>query len=288
MGELRPATPPQRPETARPRSEPDPTVAPPSGEEVHGIARHLATLAVHSGATARDDAELRALLVRSPGDGIALNYAALPRWDAGASTDRLGHVADRLRALGEWPSLLIAEVDDAPAGLSEQLPAAGWTPVGRETVLWVGAASVVPHLDPSLRIEAVQPRSVDDHQDLEAAVFGLGKREGTARRRAFAMALQGGDLRAYVVRINGEPVAVARVSVGPKDAGLYGIGVAEAWRNRGVGTLLTTVATRAGMALGKRIVWLSVEDTNDGARRMYERLGFRQLFRWGRWVTRDR
>jgi ribosomal protein S18 acetylase RimI-like enzyme len=55
-----------------------------------------------------------------------------------------------------------------------------------------------------------------------------------------------------------------------------------------MGTLITTVATRAGMALGKRIIWLSVEDTNAGARRMYERLAFRPLFGWSRWVTRDR
>jgi ribosomal protein S18 acetylase RimI-like enzyme len=90
------------------------------------------------------------------------------------------------------------------------------------------------------------------------------------------------------VRVGDEPVAVARMSLGERDAGLYGIGVADGWRRRGMGTLVTTVATRAGLALGKRIVWLSVEDTNDAARQMYERLAFRPLFGWSRWVTRDR
>ena len=134
----------------------------------------------------------------------------------------------------------------------------------------------------------MQPKSVETHQELEAEVFGLGRRGLVARGNDLGDALAGGRLRAYLVRIDGEPVAVARLSVGEKDAGLYGIGVAEKWRRRGIGTLLTTVATRAGLALGKRIVWLSVEDGNAGARQMYERLGYRQLFDWGRWVTRDR
>jgi ribosomal protein S18 acetylase RimI-like enzyme len=192
-----------------------------------------------------------------------------------------------MRAAGEWPSLLLAERVDRPIGLDRELPSAGWTQVGHETVLWVGQASVVPHLDPSLRIEAVQPKSVDAHQQLEASVFGLGRRGLVVRGNDLVDALAGGHLRAYVVRINDEPVAVARLSVGEHDAGLYGIGVAQASRRRGIGTLLTTVATRAGLALGKRIVWLSVEDGNDGARQMYETLGFRPLFGWGRWVTRD-
>jgi hypothetical protein len=39
------------------------------------------------------------------------------------------------------------------------------------------------------------------------------------------------------------------------------------------------------MALGKRLVWLSVEDGNAGARRVYERLGFAEAFTWARWLA---
>ncbi len=290
QAELRPSSPIARPETARPRSEAVAEavkVAAPSPQEVEGIARHLAMLAVHSGASAVEDPHLGALLVRAPGGGIALNYVAMPRWPADDWRASLARTSGAMRAAGEWPSLLLAERLDRPIGLDRELPDAGWTRVGHETVLWVGAASVVPHLDPSLRIEAVQSKAVDAHQRLEAAVFGLGRRGLVARGNDLGDALAGGRLRAYVVRVNEEPVAVARLSVGEHDAGLYGIGVAEAYRRRGLGTLLTTVATRAGLALGKRIVWLSVEDGNDGARQMYEKLGFQPLFGWGRWITRD-
>jgi ribosomal protein S18 acetylase RimI-like enzyme len=295
MGELRPKSPVTRPETARPRSDAAAEVADaaaqvaaPSPEEVEWVSRHLATLAVHSGASAVEDPHLRALLVHAAGGGIALNYAAMPRWTAADWPAELAELTGAMRAAGEWPSLLLAERVDRPIHLDRELPGAGWTQVGHETVLWVGAASVVPHLDPSLRLEAVQPKNVEAHQLLEAQVFGLGRRGLVARGNDLGDALAGGHLRAYVVRIDGEPVAVARLSVGEHDAGLYGIGVAEAYRRRGIGTLLTTIATRAGLALGKRIVWLSVEDGNDGAAQMYQRLGFRPLFGWGRWVTRDR
>ena len=102
-------------------------------------------------------------------------------------------------------------------------------------MLWVGRASTVPHLDPSLRIEAVQPGDVADHAALEARIFGLAERDSEFRRAQLSEALRRGGLRAYLVRIDGEAVAVARLSQGEGVAGLYGVGVAESWRGRGIG-----------------------------------------------------
>jgi ribosomal protein S18 acetylase RimI-like enzyme len=62
------------------------------------------------------------------------------------------------------------------------------------------------------------------------------------------------------------------------------VGVAEGWRNQGYGTLITTVATRAGLALGNRLVWLSVDPANDPALRVYRKLGFQPSFNWTRWM----
>jgi ribosomal protein S18 acetylase RimI-like enzyme len=55
-------------------------------------------------------------------------------------------------------------------------------------------------------------------------------------------------------------------------------------RGQGFGTLVTTVATRAGLALGSRVVWLSVREDNATAQRVYARLGFRSAFGWTRWL----
>ena len=94
-----------------------------------------------------------------------------------------------------------------------------------------------------------------------------------------------GSLRAYVVRVDGEPVAVARLSQGQGVAGIYAVGVREPWRGKGYGTLITTIATRAGMAIGNRLIWLSVEDGNDAARHVYEKLHFQDAFTWARWLA---
>jgi ribosomal protein S18 acetylase RimI-like enzyme len=232
--------------------------------------------------------ELGELLVRHAGAGIPGNYAAMPRWPSDGWRDSLARVVEHARDAGEWPSLLIADRLDRPIGLGDALAREGWRAVGHETVLWVGRASVIAHLDPRMRIEAVRPRAVETHEAIEREIFGLSAETAARRRASLAAALETGRLRAFVVRVDDEPVAVARVSVGPATAGLYGIGVRASWRGKGYGTLLTTVATRAGMALGKRLVWLSVEDENTGARRVYERLGFAEAFAWARWLAPGR
>ncbi len=190
-----------------------------------------------------------------------------------------------MRVDGSWPSLLLADRLDRPPGLVEVMPSLGWRRLLGETVLWVGHASVVPHLDPRLRFEAVQPRSVDDHEALERQIFGVDPARAEARRRELADALTAGRLRAFVVRLDDEPIAVARLSQGEGVAGIYALGVAHGWRDRGYGTLMTTIATRAGMATGNRVVWLSVEDGNTRARHVYEKLGFQPAFGWARWLA---
>jgi predicted GNAT family acetyltransferase len=138
-----------------------------------------------------------------------------------------------------------------------------------------------------MRIEAVQPRSAETHATLERRIFGLGSDEPARRREALDAALREGRLRAWVVWLDDEPVAVARLSHGDGVAGLQGVGVVEERRGQGYGTVITTVATRAGLATGSRLVWLSVSDDNKAAVRLYARLGFEPAFSWTRWLLAE-
>jgi ribosomal protein S18 acetylase RimI-like enzyme len=286
MSELRPETPPRRPETARPRHGDEPTIEPPDAAELAAFERHLVGLPSHSGATVTDRPDLGATLVTGPLRGPAFEYAGAIRWDDASWRDRLGAVTREQRRIGAWPSLLVADGLTTPSSLADELLREGWTEVERETVLWVGRASIVPHLDPSLRIEAVTRRSIAAHEALERDIFGLPPAHAQLRTASLAAAL-GAGLRAYIVRVHEEPVAVARLSSHAGVAGLYAIGVAEQHRGQGLGTLITTVATRAALATCHRLVWLSVDERNARALRMYTRLGFRPAFGWRRLLGAD-
>jgi ribosomal protein S18 acetylase RimI-like enzyme len=68
-------------------------------------------------------------------------------------------------------------------------------------------------------------------------------------------------------------------------AGLHAVGVAGRQRRRGYGRMITAIATRAGLATGHKLVWLSVLETNTAAVDLYRSLGFEPAFRWTRWVA---
>jgi ribosomal protein S18 acetylase RimI-like enzyme len=245
------------------------------------------TLPGQEGATVSDDEELGVTFVRGPGSGPDLTYAALPRWDEASWPDALATVRRRLLDQDTWPSLLLTDRLERPPELPSELRRTGWMPVLTESVLWVGHASAVPHLDPGLRIEAVRPAALDTHELLERRIFGIGEDQAERRRTAIGRALEAGLLRAWVVWVRDEPVAVARLSRGQGVAGLQGIGVTESHRGRGYGSLITTIATRTGLATGNRVIWLSVREDNDAAMSVYARLGFSRAFSWTRWLMTE-
>ena len=262
-----------------------PEVEPPSADELEAIERHLAMQPGQEGASVEVDDELGVIFVRGPGSGPDHTYAAMPRWGTDTWLESLAAVRRRILDDGGWPSLLLADTLDRPPHLEAEVERLGWTRVTREAVMWAGRAAVVPHLDPSMRIEAVRARSVEMHEALERRIFGIGAGHAGRRREALAAAIEAGRARAWIVWVGDEAVAVARLSQGTGVAGLQGIGVIRERRGHGYGTLVTTIATRAGMATGNRLVWLSVQEDNDSALRVYSRLGFARAFTWSRWLV---
>jgi ribosomal protein S18 acetylase RimI-like enzyme len=262
-------------------------VPPPSTDELEAIYRHLVVLPAQEGAEIAKDEALGVTFVRGPGSGPDLTYATLPRWSAGSWQDSLAAVSGRMRDEGTWPSLLLTDRLEHPPELPVELERGGWMPVVGETVMVSGRAATVPHLDPGMRIEAVRPGTLETHERLEGRIFGLGPEQVERRREAVTAALESGRLRAWVVWVGDEPVAVARLSQGEGAAALQGIGVLEDRRGQGYGTLVTTVATRAGLATGNRLVWLSVREDNESALSVYGRLGFERAFSWTRWLLTE-
>jgi ribosomal protein S18 acetylase RimI-like enzyme len=262
-------------------------VAPPTSDELEAIHRHLVRLPGQEGAIVSDDEGLGVTFVRGPGSGPDLTYAALPGWEAETWPQALAAVRARMLDENTWPSLLLTDRLEHPPELPAELERQGWMPVMSETVMVTGRAAVVPHLDPDMRIEAVRAAALDTHEELEREIFGIGADQAERRRRAMADAIESGHLRAWVVWLGDEPVAVARLSHGEGTAGLQGIGVVQGHRGQGYGTLITTVATRTGMATGNRLVWLSVREDNEPAVSAYTALGFERVFSWTRWLQAE-
>jgi ribosomal protein S18 acetylase RimI-like enzyme len=284
-------TAPRRPATARPRDDFVPEAsAPPTRAELDAIERQQATLAVYSGARLVESAELGALLVSRPGLGPALNYATTIRWPRDRAGESLTRLEQHFAAHGEWPSIVVSEGLTEPAALAETLAASGWKMLLGERVLYTRHPPTVPHLDPSLRVEAVARASTTECVALETEVFGLSAEQQAERAEQLAAGIERGELRALAVRLRGEIVASARLVADRRAriAGLYGIGVASAHRRRGYGSLVTAIATRAGLATGQRLIWLSVDEGNTPATEMYARLGYVPSFSWTRWLAQQR
>jgi ribosomal protein S18 acetylase RimI-like enzyme len=287
-----PSPPPiRRPDTARPRADPPPApdavpVAPTS-RELERIEQQLTELAGLAGATVSDEPDLGSWLVTWKGRGPALNHAERVRWpadDAGIA-GRIERLTARLEQTGDRPAVAIAEDLTQPTGLGARLAGLGWRPVLHELVLGTRRAAIVPHLDPSTRIEAVTLASSAAYEATERVIFDLDGSLADVRLAAMRRAIGAGRLRAYLVRVADEPIATARLWTFGDLACLDGLGVVPQARRRGYGTLVATVATRAALATGHGLVWLEVAADNAAARAMYARLGYDQVLEWRLYVV---
>jgi len=193
-----------------------------------------------------------------------------------------------MRAAGVWPQVVVCDGLTEPADLPERLRGAGWIPIGTERIMWTRHPAVVPHLDPGLRVEAVTPVTALECARLETANFGLDPDAIGENAELLGRAVADGKARAFLVRLAREPIASARLVPGQPGSGvasLHAIGVAERHRRRGYGRLITAIATRAGLATGHGLVWLSVDEANVGAIELYRGLGFDFAFDWTRWAA---
>jgi GNAT superfamily N-acetyltransferase len=116
---------------------------------------------------------------------------------------------------------------------------------------FVGAAIDIGLLEPSLRpglseiIGSIQP---------EAGLFVLERRNGPV---ATAICVHDGDL-----------------------AGLFEVGTAPAERGKGYGRRTILSALKWARSRGARRAWLQVEGHNEAARKLYESLGFSEIYRY--------
>ena len=281
-------TAPRRPDTARPRQDVPESHEHglPTADELDAIEHQHAGRMAQSGAGVTHDDQLGVWWIRFEERTPQLAFAMRLRWPEDEAAERLARLTATMRERGEWPSVSISDGLTLPPTIGETLAGAGWRIVAGERIMFTRHPPTNPHLDPTLRIEAVTPASAKECVELEITNFGLPPSELESRAERLAETVRNGTERAYIVRLMRKPVASARLIPGGQGtACLSGINVVAAQRGRGYGRLVTSVATRAGLATGSKLVWLSVDESNAPAVKLYESLGFEPTYAWSRWIA---
>jgi ribosomal protein S18 acetylase RimI-like enzyme len=116
---------------------------------------------------------------------------------------------------------------------------------------------------------------------VEVATFGT--KPSVAERFIGRRMLEDERVRMLVAWIDGRPVGEATGYLLDDTVGIFGVGVVEDARRRGIGAALTL---HAASAFGDRadLAWLQPSDM---ARSMYERLGFEAVSEWEVWIARE-
>jgi ribosomal protein S18 acetylase RimI-like enzyme len=202
---------------------------------------------------------------------------------------RLDEVITLFATLDRMAHVRPLPVGGRPADLADRLLAAGFERVGadRRMILTdrgpsrAAADAWAARVSDRLTVErfpgsAVGPSSswAPDAAGVLAEAFGVDRlRRVALETDLLACAVRRG-CSVILLRDDGEPVAVARRATVADGSYLSSIGTRPAWRGRGHGTLVTSLAVADALAEGGDLVHLAVELDNERARRFYEHLGF--------------
>ncbi len=84
----------------------------------------------------------------------------------------------------------------------------------------------------------------------------------------------------FVYEHDGRPIATAICVHDEELAGLFEVACHESYRRKGFGRAIALTALKWGWMRGAQKAWLQVGTENEAAIRMYERMGFAELYRY--------
>lgn len=205
------------------------------------------------------------LVISEPGDPAAAldaAEAAFRERDRVLGIDiavgRHPRVDDAIRSAGHsllfsWPAMAV-RIDDLP---DRSLPEG----VRVEPVSDARGAAAVTHVELAL----LDPAELKDGSEIAERFYGPA-----------SYGVEGA--RAFVAWEGEEPVGIASAHLHDGAIGIFGVAVIPGARRRGIASALSVIAARAFPA---DLAWLHA---SEGAREVYERLGFREVAEWEVWV----
>ncbi|MFL5779349.1 MAG: GNAT family N-acetyltransferase [Chloroflexota bacterium] len=180
-----------------------------------------------------------------------------------------------------WPS----PAYDEPADLVARLLRNGFEDVGGGHLMVLidpapARAAAIEMTPPDVTIERLH-RLEGDVEELARSITGVladafevDPLRAQLLQTETAAALRNPSISHYLARMSGAPVALARAATFDGCTYLSSIGTVGGMRGRGLGRLVTARAVADALTGGSEWIHLGVFVENDGARRLYERLGF--------------
>jgi ribosomal protein S18 acetylase RimI-like enzyme len=214
------------------------------------------------------------------------NRLTAVRWprDPKAFDARLNQALELFRALDRKPYVWTIPGLSAPPDLVARLAANGFVDQGGgyDMILLRDPAAVRDvELPPGAVMERWHNPSEADRPALAEALalviaesFGIPEARRTNLAAEIGLTLQQSYFHAYVIRVDGEPVATGERYTFDGASYISSIGTRPEWRNRGFGKSITLALARDSIARGVDLVYLGVYADNERAIGMYDRLGF--------------
>jgi ribosomal protein S18 acetylase RimI-like enzyme len=197
---------------------------------------------------------------------------------------RLGQALELFSALERKPYFWIIPGLSTPQDIVSRLAVNGFVDQGGgyDMILMRDPDTAPPvELPPGAVLERWNSPSEADRPVLaEALAFVIGEsfHIPEVRRESLiaeiGLTLQQPHFHAYLVRVDGEPVATGERYTFDGASYISSIGTRPAWRGRDFAEVITRTLARDSIAAGLDLIYLGVYAENARAIRLYERLGF--------------
>ena len=243
-------------------------------------------------------------LLHDPSDAEPFwNRLIAPRWPSEPSSfdRRLDEVITLFATLARLPHIRPLPTGGEPADMAHRLEAAGFVTMGadRRMVLVepdrvgelrtaiqarvaaeLGSGAVAASrqdlgsVHGALRPWAERRRWAADASLVLAEAFGVESVRRVALENDVLACISRPGCAMLLLRVDGEPVSIARRATNAEGSYLSSIGTRPEFRRRGLGALATLLAVEDALAAGGPAIHLAVEADNESARRLYAGLGF--------------
>ena len=145
-----------------------------------------------------------------------------------------------------------------------------------ETETWLGRDRTPYELDPRSDVEVrlAEPSYLEAIARLHHQTFSDEMESPELSQRYISEALKDPDSLLYILLKDGQVIGVCTVDVSGTSNYLYGLAVVEDYRGKGYGSYLVKCLVNQLMEQNDKFFQIAVEDSNVGAKRLYEKIGF--------------